>query len=345
MPSRDFANITNSLVKLFYDDLTNQINRQVVLAQLLDVKNGTGQNIQWVAKFGDATPAGNGVIADGAPVVTFNRDRKLPAVLQYGTYHDAFEVTGKAAAAAAAAGNPDQLADLFADDMMDAAQRLARGISGHVYSGSGAVDTIHGLTAAAGPLALTGTYAGIDKGVETQWASNQVDALGAGVSFAMMRQTRRRIYTASGMKPDLIICDPEQHENYGNLFGDKRRYVDEIRMRGETIKLDGGYQVLEFDGIPVVEDEQCPSNQMLFLNTNYLYMSQLPDPVTMYNQSMGLTELAGTGEEQFGDGPTGLNARIIPLAKLGDSYQFELICYPALVSRRQNVHGSIVSLA
>lgn len=345
MATRDFANITNSLVKLFYDDLTNQINRQVVLAQLLDVRRGTGQNIQWVARFGTATPAGNGVIADGADVVTFNRDTKLPAVLQFGTYHDAFEVTGKAAAAAAAAGNPDQLADLFADDMMDSAERLARGIAGHVYSGPGGTDEIHGLTAAAGPLATTGTYAGIDKAVQTQWASNAVSAGGAGVSLGLMRQLRRVIYTASGTKPDLIICDPEQHENYGNLFGNERRYIDDVRMRGQTIRLDGGYQVLEFDGIPVVEDEQCPPNTMLFLNTRYLYLTQLPDPLTLMNQSMGHTQLAGTPEEQFGEGTTQLTARIIPLAKTGDAYKFELICYPQLVSRRCNVHGQLTNLA
>jgi len=345
MATRDFANITNSLVKLFADDISNQINRQIVLAQLLDVKPGTGQNIQWVAKFGTATPAGNGVIADGADVSTYNRDTKLPAVLQYGTYHDAFEVTGKAAAAAAAAGNPDQLADLFADDLLDCAQRLARGISGHVYTGSGAADNIHGLTATAGPLALTGTYATIDKAVQTQWASNQVDAVGAGISFALMRQLRRNIYTASGAKPDLIICDPEQHENYGNLFGNERRYVDNIRLRGEKITLDGGYQVLEFDGIPVIEDEQCPANQMLFLNSSQLHLSQLPDPVTMYNQSMGQVDLLGTEEEQFGDSPTGLQARIVPLAKTGDKYKFALYAYPQLVSRKCNVHGSLVNLA
>lgn len=345
MATRDLANITDALVKLFYDDVTNNINRAIVLAQLLDVRPGTGQNIQWVAKFGDITPSGNGVIADGADVSTFNRDTKVPAVLQYGTYHDAFEVTGKAAAAAAAAGNPDQLADLFRDDLMDSAQRLARGIAGHVYTGTGVTDTIHGLTATAGPLDTTGTYASIDRGSYAQWASNEIDAAGSGLSFGLMRQLRRTIYDASGDKPDLIVCDPEQHENYGNLFGTERRYVDQIRMRGQTIVLDGGYQVLEFDGIPVVEDRDCPANTLLMLNTRFLYMAQLPDPITMYNQSMGTTDLAGTSEEQFGDGPTGLTARIIPLAKTGDAYKFELVSYPALVSRRCNVHGALINLS
>jgi hypothetical protein len=116
-------------------------------------------------------------------------------------------------------------------------------------------------------------------------------------------------------------------------------------MRGETIKLDGGYQVLEFDGIPVVEDAQAPAQTMMFLNTRYLYMSQLPDPSTMLNQSMGNLQLAGTNEEQFGDSPIKLTARILPLAKTGDKYKFALYCYPQLVARRCNVHGSIINLA
>lgn len=344
MADRDLANITDALVKLFYDDVTNNINRAVVLSQILKVKDGTGQNIQWDAKFGTATPS-TAPIADGADVTVFNRDDKVPAVLQYGGYHDAFAVTGKAAAAAAAAGNPDQLADLFGDDMLDSSERLARAVAKDMYDGAGTTDLIHGLVGASGPLATTGTYAGIVRGTFPQWASNEEDALGAGVSFAKMRAMRRKIYIASGKKPDLIICDPEQHEKYGLLFGSERRYVDEIRMRGETIKLDGGYQILEFDGIPVIEDEQAPVNKMLFLNTQFLFMSQLPDPLTMYNQSMGHVQLAGTDEEQFGEGKLQLNARVIPLAKLGDKYPFQLILYPQLVSRRCNVHGQLVNLA
>lgn len=344
MAVRDLSSVTDALVKLFYDDVTNNINRAVVLAQLLPVKMGTGQNIQWVAKFGTATP-GTAVIADGANVTVFNRDTKIPAVLQYGTYHDAFEVTGKAAAAAAAAGNPDQLADLFGDDMLDSSQRLARAVAADVYTGSGATDTIHGLTAAAGPLALTGTYAGIDKGVQTQWASNQVDAAAAPLSFALIRQMRTAIYNASSEKPDLIVCDATQHEKLGLLYGAERRYVQDIYLRGQKITLDGGYQVLEFDGIPVIEDTQAPAQKMLFLNTRHLFMSQLPDPVTAMNQSMGLADIAGTEEEQFGSGRPTLKARVIPLAKTGDAYKFELICYPQLVSRRQNVHGMLTNLA
>jgi hypothetical protein len=287
------------------------------------------------------------VIADGADVTVYNADDKVPAVLQYGTYHDAFEVTGKAAAAAAAAGNPDQLADLFQDDLMDSSQRLASAIAAAMYTGTGAANHIHGLMATAGPLSATGTYAGIARGTYSQWGSNVIAAAGAPLTLALMRQMRRTIYTASGEKPDVIICDPEMHEVYGALMGTERRYVDNVRVRGQEIKLDGGYQVLEFDGIPVIEDVQATAKAMMFLNTRFLYLSQLPDPTKAFTQPMAMNNipLVGTTEEQYGIGNTKLTARIIPLAKLGDAYKFQLISYPALVSRRCNVHGVISGLA
>lgn len=345
MAVRTFADITGTLVKLFYNDVTNSINRAVVLGQLLETKPGTGQNIQWPAQFGTESDPAAAVIADGADVSVYNRDKKIPAVLQYGTYHDAFEVTGKAAAAAAVARNPSQLADLFGQDMKDAAQRLAHAIGAHTYSGSGASDTIHGLTATAGPLAITGTYAGIDKAVDTQWQANQVDAQGAGISFALMREMDRVNYDACGEPADIIICDPTQHEKYGLLFGSERRYVDHVFVAGKKITLSGGYKVLEHDGVSVIRDRQATSGQMLFLNSRHLYMSQLPDALTSMKQSMGFAKLAGTFEEQYGNKPIGIQARVIPLAKTGDSYKFQLICYPQLVSRRNNCHGSIINLA
>jgi len=344
MADRTFASISTALADLFASEVTSSINRAVVLAQLLEVKAGQGKNVQWDVKFGTATPS-TAVIADGANVTNFNLDTKVPATLQYGTYHDAFSITGKAAAAAAAAGNPEQLADLFADDLLDSAQRLASALGEAVYTGDGTTDNMHGLAATSGPLDTTGTYANIARGTYAQWASNEVDASSGALSFALMRQLRRTIYVASGLRPDIIICDPEQHEVYGSLFGTDRRYVDQIRLRGEVIKLDGGYQVLEFDGIPVIEDYQAPAKSMMMLNSRHLYLSQLPDPLTALNQSMGITDLAGTEEEQYGAGPTGLRARILPLAKTGDAYKFGLYTYPALVSRRNNAHGQLINLA
>lgn len=346
MATVSLSTITGVLATLFEERIAWQINRAVVLGQLLPVSPGTGKNIQWVARFGTAAPAG-AVIADGADVSTFNSDTKKAAVLQYGTYHDAFAITGKARAGAMAARNPDELANLFAEEIEESVTRLAMAIAVDLYTGDGTTDTIHGLLDTAGGVSSTGTYAGIDRSVDTQWASNEDNNGGTprALTLSLMRAMRRSIYTASGERPDLIVTDPIQHEKYGQLMGSERRYVDNVRMRGEQIRLDGGYQVLEFDGIPVVEDINHPAGKMTFLTTRHVHLKQLPHAPDSINRSSGMVMLHGTPEEQYGVGSSQLAARIQPLAITGDAYKFQLITYPQIQVKRPQACGVIEDLA
>jgi hypothetical protein len=338
------AQIAASLTTIFEDQITSQINRATVLLQVLPVGPGTtGKNISWNARFGAAV---GGARAEGADVVTLNNDDKVPATLEFGTYDDAFGVTGKAMAAARAARNPEELANLFVDELGDCVERLAKGIAIDLYTGSGAANFIFGLVATGGAIMNTGTYAGIDRAVKTQWQGTVManGGVGRALTFDLMREMRRRIYQASGLKPDLIITTAELHEKYGKLFGQQRRYITEIRLRGNTITLDGGYQMLEFDGIPVLEDVDCPASKMLFLNTRYVRVLQLPDQIDNVNNSMAMVGLAGTPEEQLGAPSSKLTARINPLGRTGDTYKFQLICYPQLQGRRPNSCGVITDL-
>jgi len=248
---------------------------------------------------------------------------------------------------ARSAGNPEQLAAYFVDALGESIQRLAKRISQDLYVGdSTAVPRqIVGLLDAAGGISDSGTYAGIDRAVYPQWASNIEDAAGAALTRDLMRSMRTSIYKACGAKPDLIVCSPEQHEAYGKTFGPERRYVDNVRMRGRNIRLDGGYAVLEFDGIPVVEDNDCPADVMLFLNTREVYMSQLPDAVDSINRAMSMTGLKGTSEEQLGEGTMPIQAKIQPLAVSGHAYKFQLICALQLCVRKPNCCGAITGLA
>lgn len=336
--------IANSLTTIFEDQITSQINRATVLLQVLPVGPGTtGKNISWNARFGTDVGAAR---AEGLAVATLNNDTKVPATLEYGTYDDAFGVTGKAMAAARAAKNPEELANLFVDELGDSIERLAKGIALDLYTGTGATDHIMGLVTTGGGIMNTGQYANIDRSTYAQWQGTVManGGVGRALSFDLMREMRRRIYSASGLKPDLVITTPELHEKYGKLFGQQRRYVTEIRMRGSMITLDGGYQMLEFDGIPVLEDVDCVANMMLFLNTRYVRVLQLPDQVDSVNNSMSMVGLAGTPEEQLGQPSSKLTARINPLGRDGDSYKFQLICYPQLQVRRPNSCGVIKDL-
>ncbi len=346
MAAMTLSVLAGALADMFEDRVAMQINRAVVLAQLLPKSTGQGKNIQWVARFGDAAHAAKGVIADGADVSVYNSDSKVPAVLQYGTYHDAFSITGKARAAAMAARNPQELENLFAEELEESTQRLAVGVGTDLYVGAGTTNIIHGLLASDGGLAATGTYAGVDRGTYTQWAGNVLANGGVErpITFELMRAMRRAIYTASGQKPDLIVCDPLTHERYGNLFGSERRYIQDVRMRGEKISLDGGFQVLEFDGIPVVEDVLCPAGNMLFLNTRQVHLKQLADMVDGVNRAAGSVGIAGTEEERFGAGPLGMNARIQPLATTGDAFKFALYLYPQLQVKSPHTCGWIDDL-
>jgi len=331
MATMDFTAVNPVLATLFENLIVTNINRNIVLAQLLQVSPGQGKNIQWVARVGTAVPAG-AVIADGADVSTYNSDTKLAAVLQFGTYHDAFSITGKARAAAAAARNPDELADLLAEELMESVTRLAIAVAKDLYTGTGATNNINGLLSASGAapgIGATGTYAGIDRSTYTQWQATVMSNGGTprAQTLALLREMRRRIYVASGQKPDLIITDPIQHEKYGNLIDPQRRYIQDMFLRGQKITLDGGYQVLEFDGIPIVEDAQHPSGKMTFLNTRHVSLKQLPSlngPNTRANMPLqGMP-----GEEQFGDARIPLSARLDLLAQTGDAMKFQLICYP-----------------
>ncbi len=347
------SDIAAAMATMFEDEIAALWNRSVVLSKLLTVQPANSQDINWDVKAtdGSVSPA-NSALTEGTAVSTYNDDALSQASLDYCNYSEAFGISGKAISAAAVTGNPSQLADLFGEKLMDAVTRLAKNLNAEWYTGPGSTNRIFGLVDATnGALKATGTYAGIDKGSITLFAGNELlnGGFSRAVSFQLMRDMMRTIYTASGEYPDLIVCDPIQFARYGMLFGDQRRYLQEVRTSGGKVSLDGGFQALEFDGIPLVQDKDCPAGKMLFLNTRYVKVRQLTDALLSGRLPGGMgnggsVRLAGTPEAQFGGGGTGLVARINPLAVTGDSYKFQLILYPQLQVRKPTACGILGDL-
>jgi len=359
------AAIANALTQRFSDRIASTINRTVLLAQIVPVKNdrGQGQNVQWDAKFGAATGA---PIADGADVTVFNNDDKVPAVLQFAVHHDAFRLTGLARAAAAAAGNPSDLSDLFMDALGDSVERQAKGISQQLYLGAGTTgpQLIHGLAPVAGVAAIgdSGVYATIDRAVRPAWSSTVIDATAfnaanltgrfgltlAGESapegIKMMRAASRAIYEASSEPYDVIITSPIIHEAYGLAVHAERRWTDTVRTASGMVKLDAGYQVLEFDGKIIIQDVDCPAGEMLFINTRHMHIQQLADRADRVNGALGMASVAGTADEFLGGGKTKLSARIQPLQVAGDANPFALYSYLQLCVKSPNRFARITNL-
>lgn len=345
------AAVAAALAQLLGEKIHNQINRAVVMLKLLPHATEEGKNLAWDARFSAAGAASDSSIADGADVSVFEDDDRVPATLNWGIYSQAFGVTGFARAVSRQPGGPSQLEDLFGDVMLGTSQRLALNIARDVWTGPGGGTRILGLFGGAtltsgAPLSAAGTYATIDRAVRTQWQGNVLANGGTprALSFQLMRDMRREIYEACGMMPDLIVCDPFQHEQYGMLFGSERRYVQDITLRGQKFTLDGGYKALEFDGIPIIADVNAPAGQLTWLNTSYVKLAQMPDGVDDVNQSKQMVTLAGTAEEQLGEGRTNLFARINPLARTGDAYKFQFILYPQMKVERCNAHGVLADL-
>lgn len=359
------AAVAAALTSRFMDRIASTINRTVLMAQICPVKNdvGQGQNVQWDAKFDGGV---GGPIADGANVTVFNDDAKVPAVLQYAVHHDAFKLTGLARAVATAAGNPSALSDLWLDALGDSVERQAKGISQQLYLGTGTVgpQRIHGLSPAAGVAAIgdNGTYATIDRAARATWRSSVIDAtafdagnatgrfnltLGgqpAPEGIRMMRSAGRSIYEASSTPYDVIVTSPILHEAYGLATHAERRWVDQVRTASGLVKLDAGYQVLEFDGKIMIQDTDCPADEMLFLNTREMHIQQLPDRADRVNRAMGSVGVAGTADEFLGQGKTKLQARIQPLQIQGDAFPFALYSYLQLCIKSPNRFARITGL-
>jgi hypothetical protein len=353
-PTVDLGAITNALPTLLADKVIPQMNRSAPELQLIPFKAGQHKNLVFDVEFKNASESANSALAEGAAVSTYGDDDIVPATLNWCDYSESIAVTGKALSSArgsAGAGGASELQDLWTHKTMGAVRRLAKNLGRDFWTGPGTGNRMLGLyggsTLTSGaPLSNAGTYAGVNRATYADWKANVL--LNGGVqrplSFDLMRDMRKAIYDACGEMPDLIMCDSTQHEAYGKLFGDQRRYVQEVTIRGQKITLDGGYRALEFDGIPIIASVNHPAGYMTFLNTNYVKMAALDDMPTEANRSPRMVQLQAMPEEQLQSGTCPFRARLNPLAVTGDLYPIQMILYPQIYVERCNAFGVLGDL-
>jgi hypothetical protein len=75
---------------------------------------------------------------------------------------------------------------------------------------------------------------------------------------------------ANGGKTNLILSDHAMRDAYAALVVADKRYVN-------TMKLDGGFMALEYNGIPWVADGDCSPNTVYFIDTDHLEIMQMSD--------------------------------------------------------------------
>lgn len=313
-------------------------------------RNVTGKNVSWAFKFGSDEGA---EISEGSNQTAFNAETKLPATLDTQEVSEGFKITQKAMNAAFNSAGPEGLTNLYAGELQDAVGRLAAKLNKLViYGNAGVIGLLNGTTGAIGS---TGTYGGPSRATYPTLAGNlRTNPLGAGTprdwSLIEMRQLRRTIYKASGRKPSAIWTGPLGAMYYGELLGDKRRYIQDVTIAGKKYTLDGGYQALEFDGVPVLEDKDMEDSgsgwnaKAAFLDMSTLCLRYQPDVAVEGAMPLGYVTIMGTPEEHGISGGTGLVARLNKLASSGNHHLYQLIVEVQLENERPNASGVLDDL-
>ena len=131
---------------------------------------------------------------------------------------------------------------------------------------------ITGLALAVEDGAAWSTYAGIDSNAYAFWRNQYTDATGTLFGAASGNSTwgiskMRNMFNKcarGNSKPDLIITTQELYEGYeANIEGTKLEFTD-------TKLGDVGFANLTFKKVPIVYDEDCDANTMLFLNSQFI---------------------------------------------------------------------------
>jgi len=331
-----------ALSQRFENQIAYQMNREQVLLSMLPKRKGAGKNCAWDAEFSGATAANQ---ADGADVAggDIANDATVPAILTWGQYRSAGGISGMLQAAAGSSDSPSELVDIFGQKVFGNVSKLGSVLNAALYTGPGTGTTMAGLITGLA-LAATGTYAGIARGSFAEWAAT-LQANGGtprSLTFGLIESMLTAIFNASGVAPDLIVTTPTLWQAFGALFGSNRRwpYRDTVTTAAGELKLGAGYNALEFAGIPIVRDKDCPAGHMLFLHTPSVWVEFLETRPGQDNTGPNGTFML-TDEKSKS---SMLPARIEMLGKKGDSTQWFVKSYCTVKVKSPSDCGDLADL-
>lgn len=344
MPANDelnLADFSGALAVELGPEVVSQINRKTVTLSRLMTGAGKGPACDWDVRFSGATA---GTYTEGAAIsdADLDADDRVKATLAWGLYRSAFGISTLARAVGAnSPSSPDEFAELIMSDAMGSAAKLASTINADIFSGSTGVI---GLDSA---LAASGTYAGLSKSTYGEWAGNVLANGGTdrALTKSLIDELEEDIYTACGMRPDLIITTPAIARKYGSLFDSKVQImtpaVGELSARGAggnggpRYNYEAGETGLTYDGTSVLRDKDATSGNFYMLNSQFVEVKFVP--VGM--DQMGVD--AANAARELGLSESDLLAHFTVLGRDGGRDRFQLELFPQLKVKRVNCHGMI----
>ena len=166
---------------------------------------------------------------------------------------------------------------------------------------------------------LLSSLQSIDSGDYPIWRGKVFDnPLGTGgtnrtLSLALMQSAYS--YCEKAMqKPSIILTSFNLRDKYVQLLSASKRYVN-------TMKLDGGFEAVEFNGTPLLPMPDAPPSSMWFLQESMLQIAQISDLAWADEDGTVLHKIAGY-----------------------DMYEADLFWDAELCTKRRNVHAVITDI-
>lgn len=263
--------LTASLALSYPEELASLVNRRATACAVLPVVMGKNQTVAWVVDDSGAVAENH---TDGADAANFGSDTPRTASLNYGLYRANFRITDLAEMAASVSSSPAALRSPFGHSMMRGAAALLKLINQGIHTGTGSGTTIAGFAIA---VDSTGTYAGLDRGTVTNWASYEVDGLAAAISRAAIRTDLAGILSNYGERPDIAFCSPTVLNGIKATFDTQARYTKDVYSARGKVTLESSSDVVVVDGCQFIEDVDCAASTIVYLNSREVEIEVLPN--------------------------------------------------------------------
>lgn len=345
MSVETLANIQSTLSTTFAAELRRQWNRIAVTARELTMKPATGQGggkqIGWDVLFSGNQANSFGEGSDIA-ASEYAVDPALPAILPFGQYRSAWQLSNlELKAAAASPMQAEEIGRIWLERAYDALAKLASRANSDFWQGTG-VDssgnpTIIGLPTALDPIA---PYAQISKVTYPEWAGT-VLSVAAPLTFDLLYQLDQLIYVASGKTPKVLIAAPDVYRKYANLFEAIKRVFQ--GPGGELPTYQGGERELAWKGMPVLRDKDMTAGTLAMLNTDDIRIR----PLTGLINQDGVTVESRMAPSSNGETAetTPIVVDVYPLARTGSAQKWVAEMYIQLQVERPNSSGMIKGIS
>lgn len=251
----------NSITKqLFIPKMADNVILSNALLYFLEKNKGMesipgGQDIRQPVRY--ARFSSRGFYSGAQTLATAYNEKKTALVFDWKQYFVNITVTGLDKLKNA---GENKVIDHVKSEVQAAEEDLRDSFGTGVYS-NGSTHPLS-ITGCRAYLSTSNTYGGISQSSES-WLQAQIDSTTTTLSLGKMQERYEAASQPPTERPNLITCTESIFNSYWSLLQPQQRFAD-------SESADAGFKNLLFNGAAVMEDQYCPSLNMIFHNTKHI---------------------------------------------------------------------------